>query len=145
MAPWHIDPERSRRNTMRVKLTNLRQRWDQARLKKSAVLWIVIGGVILTLYLGFYQAGWVTAGTANRMVAISSQEAVTERLAPICLAQFNQDPLRAQKLDEFKALTTTSQRTRFVSDHAWSIMPGELAADSKVAAECGRQLLALDG
>ncbi len=128
---------------MQTQLTNLRHRWDKAKLTKTAVFWIAIAVVVLTIFLGFSQGGWVTAGTANRMAEIKSQDVLLERLAPICMAQFDEDPQRAQKLDELTALTTSVQRTRYVKDQTWAIMPGEAAADDRVAAKCAEQLTTL--
>jgi len=71
-------------------------------------------------------------------------DAVVERLAPICVAQFNQDPLNAQNLVELKAFTTSTQRAIYVKDQGWATMPGEAAPDNRVATECARQLMLLD-
>lgn len=129
---------------MQANLADIRQRWDKATFTKTATFWIAIAAIILALYLGFYRAGWVTGGTAQQMVDRASQVAVTERLAPICVAQFNQDTAKDQKLVELKALTSSSQRTRFVIDQGWATMPGETDADNKVGTECTLQLMAID-
>ena len=126
---------------MRTQLTNIRHRWDKAKFTKSAVFWIAIGVVILTIYLGFSQAGWVTNGRARQMAEIKSRDVLIERLASICVAQFDQDPERALKLDELNVLTTSSQRTRYVKDQVWAIIPGEIEADEKVAETCAQQLI----
>ena len=63
-----------------------------------------------------------------------------ERLAPICVAQFNQDPLNVQKLAELKVLTTSTRRANYVKDQGWATMPGEEAPDNRVATECAQRL-----
>jgi hypothetical protein len=131
-------------NQFKVNLADIRQRWTNAKLKKANVFWIVLGAVILTIYVGFSRAGWVTSATASQMAETTSKDAVVERLAPICVAQANQDSLKAQKLEELKGLTTTSKRANFIKDQGWAIMPGENASDNKVVAECARQLMDLD-
>ena len=74
----------------------------------------------------------------------AAADAVVERLAPICVAQFNQDPLNAEKLAELQVLTTSTRRTTYVKDQGWATMPGETDPDNQVAAECARQLMLID-
>ena len=129
---------------MNFNLTDFRQRWDKAKLTKAAAFWIAIGAIILTMLFGFTRGGWVTGGTAIKMAERSSQGAVVERLTPICVAQFNLDAERTLRLEEFTALTSTSQRSKFVSEHGWATMPGEEKADGKVAAACAQQIVLIN-
>ncbi len=126
---------------MDINLKDIRQRWDKAKLTKSATFWIAVGAILLTVYLGFAQAGWVTGGTALQMAERTSEEAVVARLAPICVAQFDQDFERDQKLAEFKEATTPTQRATFIKDQGWATMPGETDSDDKVARECAEQIM----
>jgi hypothetical protein len=131
-------------NLMRAKLQDIRQRWDTAKQTKSTTFWIAVGAIVLTLYLGFSQGGWMLGGNAQTMAVAAAEDAVVARLAPICVAQFNQDPLNAQKLTELQVLTTSSRRSTYVKDQGWATMPGEAASDNQVATECARQLMLLD-
>lgn len=126
---------------MNANLTNIRHRWDKAKLTKKAAFWVAIGAIILTLFFGFTRGGWVTGGSARQMAATTSNDAVVARLTPICLAQFNQDPLKDQKLEELQALNISSQRTTYVKAQGWATMPGEAQPDNKVAAACTQQLM----
>lgn len=128
---------------MNINLANIRRRWSEAKLTKSAAFWIAIGAIILTLYLGFSRGGWITGSTATRLAESTSQGAVVERLTPICVTQFNQDSQKNQKLEELKLITSSSQRITFVKDQGWATMPGEAKPDNKVAAECAKQLMLL--
>lgn len=128
---------------MNTNLTDIRQRWDKAKLTKTSTFWIAVGAIILTLYLGFSRGGWVTGGTAQQMAERTSQDAVIGRLAPICVAQFNQDPQKDQKLEELKGLTSAYQRSRYVIEQGWATMPGEARPDDKVAAECAQRLMVM--
>lgn len=67
------------------------------------VFWIVLGAIVLTLILGFTRGGWTTEKPANKLAEASAQSAVSERLAPICVAQFNADGRGTAKLGELKA------------------------------------------
>jgi len=126
---------------MKTKLAEIRQRWHTAKATKSTVFWIAIGAMILTMYLGFSQAGWVTGGNALLLAEDASEDAVIARLAPICVTQFDRDLESDQKLAELKEFTTSSRRASFVKDQGWATMPGESTPDNKVATECAKQLM----
>ena len=129
---------------MQAKLGNIRQRWDKAKQTKSTTFWIAVGAIILTLFLGFSRGGWMLGSSAQTLADRAAQDAVVERLAPICVAQFNQDPLSDEKLTEMKSLTTSSQRASYVKDQGWATMLGEVDPDNRVATECAQQLMLLD-
>ena len=126
--------------SIRQNFTDIRQRWSQAKLKKSVVFWIAIGAIVLTLFLGFTQGNWTTGGSARQMAEESAQSAVVARLAPICVAQFNADGQAAVKLAELKAISSSRNRTAYVTDQGWATMLGETAPDRQVAAACASQL-----
>jgi hypothetical protein len=124
---------------LRQSVAEFRQRWNQARAKKSVVFWIAVGAVVLTLILGFTRGGWTTAARAENMAETSAQGAVLQRLTPICVAQFDADPQWASKLDELKALSTYKRAT-YVEEQGWATMPGETGPDGQVARECAKRL-----
>ena len=126
---------------MKIDLTDIRQKWNKAKLTKSATFWIALGAIALTIYLGFSQAGWVTGGTALKMSERTSDDAVVTRLAQICVAQFDQDLENDQKLVDLKELTTSTQRTTYVKEQEWATMPGEATPNNRVATECAKQLM----
>ena len=66
--------------------------------------------------------------------------AVAQRLAPICVYQFNQDPEKDQKLKELKE-TAYYQRGDYVKKQGWATMPGEEEPDSRVCEECAKLLM----
>lgn len=117
-----------------------RQRWDQARAAKKVVFWFAVAAVVLTLIVGFNWGGWVTGGSAQDMAVQSGKDAVVQRLAPICVYQFNQDPEKDQKLTELKD-TSTYQRRAYVEKQGWATMPGEEKADRQVADGCAKLLM----
>ena len=69
-----------------------------------------------------------------------AKDAVVQRLAPICVDQFNQDPDKALKLDELNGLTSY-QRAQYVQDQGWATIPGEEKPDRLVADACAKLLL----
>ena len=65
---------------------------------------------------------------------------MVNRLAPICVVRFNQDPSKDLKLKEVQA-TDTWQRGDYVKKQGWATMPGEKEPDGKVADECVKLLM----
>ena len=128
---------------IRQSVTDIRQKWSNAKPTKAMTFWIAIGAIVLTLILGFTRGGWTTAATATTMAESSAQNAVIARLAPICVAQFNADSQQTGKLEELKALGSF-QRATFVQEQGWATMPGETEPDNRVARECASQLMLID-
>ena len=110
--------------------------------KTKLGVWSAIGGAILTMIIGFAWGGWVTGGTAGKMAEEKADEAVVDRLAPICVEQFNQDPEKDQKLKELKE-TDSWQRDTYVQKQGWATMPGEKEPERNIADECARRLVEL--
>lgn len=129
---------------MQNNLADFRQRWNKAKPTKTITFWIVIGAIILTVFLGFSKGGWVTGGASQQSAEKIAQTAVTERLTSICVAQFNQEPAKVQKLEELKGISGSTQRTTYVKDQGWATMPDEETPDSSIATECAKQLIRLD-
>ncbi len=101
--------------------------WEKIKLS----LWGAIGGAIVLAIVGFAWGGWVTGGTAQEM----ADNAVVDRLAPICVEKFNQDSEKDQKLKELKEEAYWT-RGDYVEKQGWATMPGEKSPDSKVAEKC---------
>ena len=106
-------------------------------------VWGLVVSAVLTMIIGFAFGGWVTGGTAQRMVKEMADEAVVDRLAPICVTQFNQDPEKDKKLQELKEISSY-QRGDYVEKQGWATMPGEKEPDSNVANECAKRLVELE-
>ena len=119
------------------------QRWSKARPTKQTLIWFCLGSVVGALIIGFGFGGWVTGGTARDMAVESGEDAVVDRLAPICVYQFNQDPEKDQKLTELKELSSR-QRSEYVTEQGWATMPGAEEPDSDVARECASQLIEIN-
>jgi hypothetical protein len=119
------------------------QWWSQARPTKTIVFWSWVGSIILTMVIGFAWGGWVTGSTAQKMAEVMVEEAIVQRLTPICIVQFNQDPGKEQKLKELQEVRGY-QRTAYVKEQGWATMPGEEEADSKVVSECVKLLMLIE-
>ena len=132
---WTEDGDRRKTMEQAKKKESFGQRWDQARATKKVVFWVSVASIILTMIVGFNWGGWVTGGTAK----IMAQDAVLQRLTPICVGQFNQDPAKEQKLDELKKASFYA-RDDYVKAQGWATMPGEAKPDSQVANACAKLL-----
>jgi len=118
----------------------LGQRWSEARPTKTIVFWSCVASAVVTMIFGFTWGGWVTGGTARSMAAVTGEDAVVKRLAPMCMVRFTQDPSKDQKLKEVKD-TDTWQRGDYVKKQGWATMPGEQEPDGRVADECVKLLM----
>jgi len=132
------DGDRSKKVEQEKKVS-YRQRWDKTRATKKVVFWAILGAIVLTMIIGFSWGGWVTGGTAQNLGETMAEDAVVQRLAPICVFQFNQDPDKAQKLMEFNEVSNY-QRDDYVKEQGWATMPGEDEPDRKVAEACASLL-----
>ena len=106
-------------------------------IKQSA--WGAVGGAIVLAFVGFTWGGWTTGGAAAQMASNAASDAVTARLAEICVAQYEHDGERAEKLAELMKLDTW-KRSDQVEKLGWSTMPGETKANSQVARKCADEL-----
>ena len=100
-----------------------------------------IGGAIILAIIGFNWGGWVTGGTAQKMV----EDAVVDRLAPIAVAQFQQDPNKEEKLKELKKLLSygMGDRSDYVIKQGWATMPGSKSPNREIADEVVKRLMEL--
>lgn len=132
--------ERAETRAASEKVTSRSESWRNARASKMVVAWFCIGSIALTILVGFQWAGWQTAKGAADLATVAADAAVVKQLAPICVAQFNLDPERAQKLVALKA-SSTYQRAGYVTDQNWATMPGVEKPVKKVAEACALLLM----
>jgi hypothetical protein len=105
-------------------------------------VWGVVGGCAVLLIV-IFAAGWVvTSGSAQAASEEMAAKAVVDRLAPICVLQYQKDPKNAERLAEL-AKTSSWNQGDYVKKAGWATMPGEKEASSDVANECSKLILAL--
>jgi hypothetical protein len=103
---------------------------------------MAVGAIVLLIVI--FSTGWVTtSGSAQSKAEEMAEDAVLNRLAPICVAQFMQDPNREERLNELKKLESWN-RGDYVKKVGWATMPGEKEGDSKVANGCARRIVELE-
>ena len=105
--------------------------------------WGMAAGMVVLLIV-IFSAGWVvTSNSAKAQAHEVATAAVVDRLAPISVVQFMQDPNRLARLKELKALDSW-KRADFVKEQGWATMPGEKESDYNVANECAKRLVKLE-
>jgi hypothetical protein len=124
---------------MEQRAPSIRERWIQSRPTKRGLGWACVATTIVTIILGFSWGGWTTGGKARFAAEAMASDAVAKRLAPICVAQSNADPGRAQKLKELKEISSYEQAD-YVKKQGWATILGEAEPNSRVADECVKLL-----
>jgi hypothetical protein len=88
-----------------------------------------------------FSANWVvTTGAAQEEAERMAQKAVVDKLVPICVAQFEQDPNRAEDLKDLKAASSWA-RGDFIEEQGWAPMPGSESANTDISDECAEKLM----
>ena len=112
---------------------------DKEKIKTG--VWGAVGGAIMAVIIGFAWGGWVLGSNSLDRGKEMAQTAVIDRLVPICVAQFNQDPQRDTKLKEFGKLRSPWKREQYVRSRGWATMPYEKGPDRLVADKCAEQIM----
>jgi hypothetical protein len=121
------------------KVEVLRQRWDAYRLTKAQAFWLAAGSVVAMLIVGFGMAGWVTGGSAEKMVSEAATHSRQELATAICVDEFmaaeNAGP-RLAKLNE----ASWYDRSELIAKGGWATMPDRKEPNSVVATLCAGKL-----
>ena len=125
------------------KMELLRQRWDDYRLTKTQAFWLAAGSVVATLIIGFGMAGWVTGGSAEKMVSEASSNSRHELATAICVEEFmaaKDSQARLAKLSD----ASWYDRGEMVASGGWATMPDRKEPNSVVATLCAGKLAELE-
>lgn len=119
---------------------NSRQRWNEARPTKTLFFWSLVATIVLTMIVGFNWGGWTTDANAQELATSYADDAVVQRLAPICFAQFSEDPDKILKFDELSDMTSY-RRAQYVQEQGWATITGVEEPNREVADACTRLIL----
>jgi alpha/beta superfamily hydrolase len=111
----------------------------QSQLKPA--LWGAVGGAIALAIIGFSWGGWVTGSKADALARQQVQAALIEVLTPICVDKFYRAENAQARLVEFKKMTSSLDRERFVRENAWAKFGKE--SNSRVVDACATELYKL--
>ena len=121
----------------------LRQRWDEYRLTKGQAFWLAAGSVAATLVIGFGFAGWVTAGSAQKMVSEAATNSRHELATAICIEEFMaaaDSRARLAKLSD----ASWYDRGEMVASSGFATMPDRKEPNGVVATLCAGKLAELE-
>jgi hypothetical protein len=107
--------------------------------KAKPMLMGAAGGAVALAIVGFGFGGWVTGGTAEEMANDRANSAVIAALAPICVAQFQQQSDSDSRLSELNDIRSY-QRAAFIEEGGWATMPGSDAGSKDVARACAEMI-----
>jgi len=128
-----------------VTLSNGEEAVDMKKQDIKPFFWgMGVGAIVLLIVI--FSAGWVVTSNSAKAEAKSvAADAVMDRLAPIAIAQFMQDPNRENRLKEMKKLDSWGENNRsdYVQKQGWATMPGDKEPDRHVADEVARRLMDL--
>ena len=138
-----VDPEKVNTVKTAEDKPGLRQRWQKYQPTKAILVWACVASVVLTIIVGFAWGGWETGGRSQKAAETMASAAVVQRLAPICVDQFNQDSEKTQKLVEMTDMSSRS-RVQYVQDQGWATISDDEKPNRKVADACSKLLLAMN-
>lgn len=110
---------------------------------KTTLFWSCVAAVALTAIVGFGWAGWVTAGTAEKMAADAAEESRAQLAATICVEQFLEAPDARAQLASLKEASIWS-RESFIEKGGWATMPGMKEPVNDAAELCAQRLAAME-
>ena len=99
-----------------------------------------VGGAIITMIIGFAWGGWVLGSNSLNTGEEMARQAVLDRLTPMCVEQFHQDPEKGEKLKILKQKNSWD-RDKYVRAQGWATMPFEGDPDIRVAERCAELIL----
>jgi pimeloyl-ACP methyl ester carboxylesterase len=107
---------------------------DQYQASKTVLFWACAGSVIVAVVVGFSWGGWVTGGSAAKMADKAAAQARQELAAVVCVDRFMAAPDAGVQLSALQKITNSYQRSQFVQDGGWAIMPVSSSAAPSPAA-----------
>jgi hypothetical protein len=117
--------------------------WGEYRPSKALWFWSCVGCIIATLVIGFTWGGWVTEGTANRMVAEAEDDGRAVLAAAVCVNRFLGASDAASKLAELKA-ENSWQRDNYIEAGGWTTFERVEEPIKGAAERCASQLAEMD-
>lgn len=99
----------------------------------------VVAGAVLTMIVGFSWGGWVTGGTAKKMVADSTNEMAVSLYTPTCVENFEKQADLPNKWIAFKKVETY-MRDSYIREAGFATVPGAGSPNSEIADKCAEAL-----
>lgn len=102
-------------------------------------LWGAVAGAIAMAIVGFWQLGWTTTATAEKLAQETAETAVVAALVPFCVVKAQQDPDKAT-LTKFQAEQSSYTRSDMVMKAGWATVGNQKSPDNALARACSDKL-----
>src|ERR1700738_3883851 len=112
------------------------RRWGSYRPAKSMLFWACVACTIATMVIGFNWGGWVTGGTAAKLV----QQGRTNLAAELCVANFTHGLDVDAQLASLKK-TSEWERAAFIKKGGWDTLSGLKETVTGAANLCAQLLV----
>lgn len=114
--------------------------WSEYKPSKTVWLWSCVGAAVLTMIVGFTAGGWVTGKTATEQAEASTNEAVAQLAAGICVHRFMAAPDAQAKLAALQGADSWKRDT-MIEEGGWvTFAEGKTPIDG-AADLCASQLM----
>jgi hypothetical protein len=118
-------------------------RWMAFRPTKTATFWSCVAVSAATMAIGFGYGGWVTGGTAEKMVQDAASNARATLVADACVAKYTKHDAFAADLAALKAESSWKQGD-IIADGGWATVAGMKEPLDDAARLCANQLVAME-
>lgn len=118
-------------------------RWMQFRPTKTMTFWSCVATSAATMIIGFGAAGWVTGGTAEKMVKTAGDEARAQLVADACVSKYAAHDGFAADLAALKKASSWKQGD-IVADGGWATLAGMKEPLDDAARLCANKLVAME-
>src|SRR4051794_16578067 len=99
------------------------RRSSDRRSSRTTLFWGCVFSALAPLCIGFFWAGWVTAGEADRMAASAVAKARTELATQVCFNRFLASPDAVRHLAALRNADPWARGDLLMRD-GWTAIPG---------------------
>lgn len=118
----------------------MRQDWKDYSPSKTALFWLCVASIALTIFVGFNWGGWVTGRGARDMAQQAAGQSRAETVAIICVDRFEKAPDAQAQMISLNQ-TASWMRRRHLEDGGWVTLPGSDKPVAAAADICAARLM----
>ena len=118
----------------------MRQDWRDYNPSKTALFWMCVASIALTIFAGFNWGGWVTGRGAREMAQQAAGQSRAETVATVCVDRFMK---AADVQTQMASLNQTASwmRGTHLEDAGWVTLPGSDKPLAAAADICAARLM----
>ncbi|MDM9557390.1 MULTISPECIES: hypothetical protein [Bordetella] len=114
--------------------------WSDYKPTKTIWFWSCVGTAVLTMIVGFTAGGWVTSKTATEQAQASTEAAVAQLAAGICVHRFLAAPDAQAKLAALQSADSWKRDT-MIEEGGWVTFGDAKTPVDGAADLCASQLM----